>query len=218
MRFWVSGPRILGRRTGVSFGPEDFRQFGAARTSNTRSALSKARASAWIYVIKAANGHVKVGITADPLARLASLQTGSSQKLELVYACGVKSNDGFAVEQAAHAILWKHRLEGEWFDTTPDMAVAAIAAASHRLNDPIVEIPKDKIATVLAIAARQTEVTAIRPMRRANVVWFWATAPLLALMAIVAASDGAGLSGWLILALPYTLLMFGITRFVRASS
>jgi cytochrome b subunit of formate dehydrogenase len=33
MRFWVGGPRILGLRTGVSFGPEDFRQVSRYRRS-----------------------------------------------------------------------------------------------------------------------------------------------------------------------------------------
>lgn len=152
MRLWFAGPRIFGRRTGVSFGPEDFRKVKAAAS---RASAPRARPSAFVYVVKAASGHVKVGVAADPLARLAALQTGASEPLDLVYACAAKSNDGFAVEQAAHRILWKHRLSGEWFDTSPDMAVAAIAAASHRLGDPIVEIPKDEIASVLEIAARQ---------------------------------------------------------------
>lgn len=163
MRFWVAGPRLLGRRTGVSFGLADLRRLRAPTARGSSSVPGSPRASAWIYVIRAVNGHVKIGITADPLARLASLQTGASQKLDLVYACAAQSNDGYAIEQAAHGILWKHRLAGEWFDTTADMAVAAIAAASHRLNDPIVEITKDKIAAVLEVAARSDLAAAAKP-------------------------------------------------------
>lgn len=151
MRFILGGPRLLGHiRTGVIFGPEDLRKL-------TRPAvIDMRRPSALAYVIrKSIQGHVKVGIAADPRQRLRDLQTGSSELLELVYTCAVKSNDANRVEIAAHDILWQKRLVGEWFDYTPEIAVAAIAAASHRLGDPIVEIPVDKIGDVLAIAAAQ---------------------------------------------------------------
>jgi hypothetical protein len=227
MRFWVSGPRILGHRTGVSFGPSDFRRLKNAQTARGSTAPGKPRTSAWIYVVRASNGHVKVGITADPLARLASLQTGSSQKLELVYTCVVQSNEGFAVEQAAHNTLWKHRLEGEWFDTSPDMAVAAIAAASYRLNDPIVEIQKDKIALVLEIAARTEDGAHAAPAkRRIWHVWFWTTAPILALIGIIYATGGGAptvnliywmVNSFLISIITYCLI-FLFARFRRSSS
>lgn len=149
MRFFIGGPRILGHRTGISFGPEDFR-----RLSRQSSTAAFRRPSAFIYVIrKSISGHVKVGIGADPRERLRNLQTGSSERLELVYACAVRSNDGNQVELAAHDLMRNHRLVGEWFDTSATMAVAAIAASSHSLGDPVVEIPVDKIDEVLAIAA-----------------------------------------------------------------
>jgi hypothetical protein len=75
-----------------------------------------------------------------PNPRLAALQRGSAEPLELVYAAAVKSNDATAIEQTAQAMMSNHRLSGEWFDVTPDLAVGAIAAASFRLKDPIVEI------------------------------------------------------------------------------
>lgn len=159
MRFILGGPRLLGHiRTGVIFGPDDLRKL-------TRSAPADARRpSAFIYVIrKTIRGHVKVGIGADPRERLRNLQTGSSEPLEIVYTCAVASNDGNRVELAAHDIMWQKRLVGEWFDYTPEIAVAAIAAASHKLGDPIVEIPVDKIGDVLSIAA--TRDAASQPKR-----------------------------------------------------
>jgi T5orf172 domain len=183
MRVWISGPRILGRRTGVSFGPEDFRRLGRGMNSGP----ARPRPSAFVYVVKATSGHVKVGVAADPLARLAALQTGASEPLELAYACAVKSNDGYAIEQAAHAMLCGRRLAGEWFDATPDLAVAAIAAASHRLRDPIVEIPVDMIATALAIAAQRD--AAAGPRQRSVLGWaaihfLWTFAGSLAFSAL----------------------------------
>lgn len=148
MRFIVGGPRIFGHRTGVIFGPDDFRRLTKPSVAQDR------RPSAFAYVIrKSIQGHVKVGVAADPRQRLRDLQTGSSELLELVYTCVVQSNDATRVEHAAHDILEQRRLVGEWFDYTPDVAVAAIAAASHRLGDPVVPIPVDKIGDVLALAA-----------------------------------------------------------------
>jgi hypothetical protein len=160
MRFFVGGPRLFGHRTGVIFGPEDLRRLNRPSFGD-----QSRRPSAFAYVIrKTVSGHVKVGVAADPRERLRDLQTGSSELLELVYACAVKSNDANRVEKAAHDILRNKRLIGEWFDYTPEIAVAAIAAASHKLGDPIVEIPVEKIGDVLAIAAKQDAAT--QPKRR----------------------------------------------------
>jgi Meiotically up-regulated gene 113 len=160
MRFFIGGPRLFGHRTGVIFSPEDLR-----RLSRSNTGTQERRPSAFAYVIrKSISGHVKVGVGADPRERLRNLQTGSSEQLELVYACAVKSNDANRVERAAHDIMWQKHLIGEWFDYTPEIAVAAIAAASHKLGDPIVEIPIDRIGTVLEIAARQD--AAVQPRRR----------------------------------------------------
>jgi T5orf172 domain len=164
MRLWVAGPRIFGHRTGVSFGPEDLR-----RLSQQSIGVQPRRPSAFVYVIrKSISGHVKVGIGSDPRERLRDLQTGSSELLELVYACAVKSNDANRVEKTAHDIMRQKQLVGEWFDYTPEIAVAAIAAASHKLGDPIVEIPIDKIGNVLTIAEMQD--AASLPKRRPSIM------------------------------------------------
>jgi hypothetical protein len=163
LRFWFGGPRIFGHRTGISFGPKDFRRFGPAA-----SAAEARRPSAFVYVIqKTISGHVKVGMGTDPRDRLRNLQTGSSERLELIYTCAVKSNDGNRVEVAAQDMMRNHQLVGEWFDTTPEMAVAAIAASAHRLGDPIVEIPVERIGDVLAIASIQD--AAAQPKRLSTV-------------------------------------------------
>ena len=169
MRFFFAGPRILGQRIGVSFGPEDLRRLKASS-----AATQERRASAFVYVIrKAISGHVKIGIAADPTERLRTLQTGSSEPLEIVYACAVQSNNGVSVELATHDILQKYRLTGEWFEVSPEIAVAAIAAASHRLNDPIVQIPVNRIGDVVAIATQRD--TASQPRKPWSPVRVFAT-------------------------------------------
>lgn len=65
-----------------------------------------------IYVIQEENqGHVKIGISDDPEARLASMQTCNPRELSLVLAItGCKH-----VEKLIHGDLFGHRIRGEWF-------------------------------------------------------------------------------------------------------
>ena len=123
MRFWISGPRLLGGliRPGVSFGPSDFRR---ARPATVSSAD-------FVYVVAGEHGLIKVGFTTNPQARLATLRTASPYSLEMVF-CAPAYGSAFVIEQAAHDILSKHRASGEWFAVTPEMAIAAIYAAADR--------------------------------------------------------------------------------------
>ena len=143
MHFWLGKRLPLGTRAGVVFGPDDFRRMSGATSAS-------ARPPSFVYVIRAV-GHdkVKVGITADPNARLATLQTASAFPLEIAYVAAVKSNNASAIEQGAHATMNAYRREGEWFDVPVEMAVAAISAASFRLNDPVVHVPTNLVASVV---------------------------------------------------------------------
>lgn len=68
----------------------------------------------FIYAIREQDtGHIKLGISRDPSARLAQLQTGNSSKLQLVAVRPAVSR--FADERAVHADAEAHRLRGEWF-------------------------------------------------------------------------------------------------------
>lgn len=68
-----------------------------------------------VYVIRAAeSGRIKIGIAANPLKRLAMLQTGSPEYLELL---GV-ARGGRPLEIRLHAQLSRDRVHGEWFEYT----------------------------------------------------------------------------------------------------
>lgn len=73
-------------------------------------------------------GPVKVGISNNPVSRVAALQTGSSARLVLVgrYAFW-RRRHAMAVERVFHEACASHRLQGEWFDMEPDSAVAFMA-------------------------------------------------------------------------------------------
>jgi hypothetical protein len=128
MRFWLSGPRILGIRPGISFGLDELFQKPKPR-KNTCS-------GGFIYVIQADNGMLKIGVSTNPSARLAQLRTSSPFKLTFAYMGALRCS-GYAVEAEAHRTLAGYRQNGEWFNCPADMAVAAIGAAAYRLGEPL---------------------------------------------------------------------------------
>ena len=91
----------------------------------------------FIYVIRA-GAKVKIGRSSDPEYRCAKLQTGNPDKLELCFAAPV-IGDGRMIETEAHDILVSNRIRqnGEWFDVTPEVAIAAIRSAAELLNQPL---------------------------------------------------------------------------------
>ena len=127
MRFWLSGPRILGIRPGISFRPDELLH---------RSSPRRQLQGSFIYVIRGNHGLIKIGISTNPSARLAQLQTASATPLKIEYVGALRCS-GYAIEAEAHRTLAGYRLEGEWFRCPVDMAVAAIGAAAFRLGEPI---------------------------------------------------------------------------------
>lgn len=81
----------------------------------------------FVYVIGADGGAHKVGISADPVSRLAALQT--STHVQLALAETWESASARTVERLAHAILSARHLSGEWFDVNKADAVAAVQSA-----------------------------------------------------------------------------------------
>ena len=132
MRFYLFGPRFLGIRPGVSFQPSDLRSH-AAPTS----------AMPYIYVIKGDHERVKIGVTKAPETRLTQLQTGSSSKIDYAFLAPV-SGDPYALEKEAHAMLARSRLNGEWFDVPPELAIAAVTGAAAKLGQSLMPAPPEK--------------------------------------------------------------------------
>jgi hypothetical protein len=109
--------------------------------------------NALVYVIRGvrdplkvgvSNNPLKIGVSTDPNARLARLQRGSSRKFSFVYV-GAPSGSAYEVQNEAHAMLDRYRIEGDWFDVSLEMAVGSIAAATSRRGQKIVEIPIERV-------------------------------------------------------------------------
>ena len=126
MRFFLGLPRILGLRTGVILGKEDFME----------KARRPPQEASFVYVIRGEHGLAKIGITTNPNARLAALRTASGFPLSLAFAGATAStNSAFRIEQEAHRVLDKHRVNGEWFDIPAEMAIATVWAAAASLGE-----------------------------------------------------------------------------------
>ena len=133
MRFWVGGPRLFGGmiRPGVSFNAGDFR---------SRQQAANFTNGEFVYVVTGDHGRVKIGITKNPEARLASLQTGSHVRLSMPFTTWA-GDRALAVEQAAHSLLWQRWVSGEWFNATREEAIAAIYAAAAKTGSPLDRAP-----------------------------------------------------------------------------
>jgi hypothetical protein len=77
MRFWLSGPRFLGIRPGISFALSELTR----RRPSPRRLQSRQLSGSFIYIVQADDGLVKVGISGNPNARLAQLQRASTAHL-----------------------------------------------------------------------------------------------------------------------------------------
>jgi hypothetical protein len=67
-----------------------------------------------LYVLHAGRGaRFKIGISAKPPERVRHLQTGSAEKLEIVWSGEI---DDVAAEKLAHNAMQQRHCHGEWFD------------------------------------------------------------------------------------------------------
>lgn len=90
----------------------------------------------FIYVIGPTAGLQKVGLATDPKTRLAALQTACPFHLMLHASVQVPSGEAHAVERRAHRLLKTAWVRNEWFQATPDEAVAAVQAAAGAIALP----------------------------------------------------------------------------------
>lgn len=77
-----------------------------------------------VYVVGAVGHPTKIGIAKDVDARLAALNTSSAVRLRAYFH--VEVDDARATEAAAHRALADYRLNGEWFDITPELAIETV--------------------------------------------------------------------------------------------
>lgn len=94
----------------------------------------------FVYVISSGKAPVKIGYADTPTKRLAQLQTGNWQPLELSAVVPVLGAGG--VELRAHEIASTNRLHGEWFNLSPLHAVEIVIEAAECCGAEVIEFDR----------------------------------------------------------------------------
>ena len=100
------------------------------------------------YVLLGRDGLCKIGRSNNPEARCKTINA-LGLPCELVYK--VADDRALAVERRAHTLMKARRVIGEWFDVTPDVALAAILQATSDLDQH-----GEELFSYLHIAARRS--------------------------------------------------------------
>jgi len=102
---------LTGRSGGVNAGAELIRSIERLAFGSWR------RGRTFVYFIRDEFGATKIGISADPHQRVATLQTGHPEALYLHNTVPCRSGaDARAVEGDLHDCFARQRMNGEWFD------------------------------------------------------------------------------------------------------
>jgi len=86
------------------------------------------RGSGYIYLIEGEKGRFKIGLTADPKTRISTLGVKLPFDIEVIHL--IHTDDMRRAERELHHQYNHRRLNGEWFDLTPD-EIAAIQQIKH---------------------------------------------------------------------------------------
>lgn len=143
MRIGFSGPRIFGIRPWFSF------PIGAFRIKPQRPPGPRLT-GAFVYVIRGDHNMVKVGVTTNPSARIASLRTGSAFPIDFAFI-GATPGSGMDIERRAHQSLARYSCTGEWFDVSPEIAISAVLGAAAKLGRHIVATNESEANMALQI-------------------------------------------------------------------
>lgn len=76
-----------------------------------------------VYIIASDGGWCKIGKARDPSTRVSQLATGHPFNLAVSHSFACKDDsEAYRVEQLAHVALADHRMKGEWFAVSADVA------------------------------------------------------------------------------------------------
>ena len=89
----------------------------------------------YVYVIRGSGGGaVKIGVASSPEIRMAELQCGNPDTLQIVALVGVVGKPAVYVEREAHRLAKFAHARGEWFHLDTEEAVGAILVACDRME------------------------------------------------------------------------------------
>ncbi|UGY23717.1 GIY-YIG nuclease family protein [Bradyrhizobium septentrionale] len=124
----------------------------------------------FVYVIRGAGNRHKIGVSIDPITRIADLQTGSPEPLDFAYI-GVTPGTGYNIESLAHDLLDDHCVSGEWFAVPASIAIGTVLEAANRLAEPIQQVQPAMVPQIIQLAKQPDPATGKKPAPR----WMWWT-------------------------------------------
>lgn len=87
----------------------------------------------YVYFIREAEGSTKIGVSNNPDARLATMQTGNPRTLTIEARLGPFGRaEAYSVERRMHRVFRRWHVRGEWFESEVLSNMHLIAAdAAH---------------------------------------------------------------------------------------
>lgn len=171
MRFFFTGPRVLGIRPGISFGADDFRKLARPRQASGAGQMT----GGFVYVLKDASGRHKIGSSRDPIARISQLQTGSAEPLDFAFIGVAPEGSYTRIERAAHDLLENQKIPGageEWFRVPASIAIGAVMEVSHRLGEPIQQVAPVMVPQIIHLANQPDSIQPSRAHRiQMRILW-----------------------------------------------
>ena len=102
----------------------------------------------FIYAIYCPNKQqVKIGYASDPIKRLATLQCGTTDRLDLLFCF----SGGLQEEKQLHCLLEENNVSGEWF--TYNKLTLDVLHKFYSINFPKVEDESEQVNAVVLDAA-----------------------------------------------------------------
>lgn len=117
----------------------------------------------YVYLIATKPGEhceapVKIGVSANPEARLANLQTACPYELTLMAKLSFPSRElAQSFEGCFHRMERSHRLRGEWFDIPPHKALGLLKIYARWAIDLLTHLPPDDKAAAIAYIEQHLE-------------------------------------------------------------
>ena len=96
--------------------------------------------SAFVYVVHANNGEIKVGLSVTPHERLSKIKKEYSHRrgFSEAYLVGfVSTRYGLSVERLAHGFLGQYAVGGEWYRVHPLIALRVVIKAAYLFQEDV---------------------------------------------------------------------------------
>jgi hypothetical protein len=130
--------------------------------------------SAYVYVAERGDGTLKVGISADPLARARGLQSLLGQSMRVLgVSAGSGAWVGFRLERGAHGMLSQDRLHGEWFSPSPRTARLLLAFGGRLDTDGLTATDAAVLAAISEGRVRVTDADAPAALMPPDALAYW---------------------------------------------